>query len=280
MESENEALPLPKIDAVFKTKNGAKWDAWKVLEFRVHEQLAFPYNGTVDVVAPSKGVSFKDLLGKSCVLVLTRGANHKRFFKGLVHRVEQSMDPGNVRAQIGFAPALWALQHGKDSRVFEDATAPQIIEEVANEALEPFERTIRLSLTRSYAKREICTQYQESDWNFILRLMVDEGIFFYFDEGKEESDPETAVFVDSNDSCPYIDTMSPVRAPTRPAPTPVQPSTWIGVRVVWDDSGEPVADLPVVIEPPRGGSTMKSTRSDGSVPSIQGPAKCDVASPA
>ncbi len=111
-------------------------------------------------------------------------------------------------------PRFWALHHGKDSRIFENATAPQIIEEVVKETLEPFGRTLRLNLTRPYAKREICTQYKESDWNFIQRLMADEGIFFYFEQGEKESDTETVVLVDSNDSCPFIETMGPLNAAT------------------------------------------------------------------
>jgi uncharacterized protein involved in type VI secretion and phage assembly len=150
-QSESDAEPLPKVDAVFKTRNGATWDEWQVLEFHVYERLGFPYTGTVEIVARSRAASFTDLLGKSCVLLVSRGVNRKRFFKGIIYRIEQSMDPENARAKLSLAPALFALQHGKDSRVFENCTAPQIIVEVVREALQPFDRSIRLNLTRSYA---------------------------------------------------------------------------------------------------------------------------------
>jgi hypothetical protein len=172
------------------------------------------------------------------------------------------MYPEVIVAQISFAAAIFALQHGTDSRIFENRTAPEIIEEVVKEALEPFDRGIRLNLTRSYPKREYCTQYRESDWDFIRRLMADEGIFFYFEEGETEDDTETVVLVDSNESCPWIETMEPVKAVKTPPP-PVQASTWVEVQVVWDESGEPVANLPVVIEPPRGARAMRTTSSDG-----------------
>lgn len=175
------------------------------------------------------------------------------------------MDSENVVARIGFAAAIQALQHGKDSRIFENGTAPQIIEEVAKEALKPFGRGIRLNLTRSYAKREICTQYQESDWDFIQRLMADEGLFFYFEQGEKENDTETVVLVDSNESCPQVETMEPATAAAKAPPPPVQASTWVEVQVVWDESGEPVAGLPVVLEPQGGGRSMRSTGRDGCV---------------
>ncbi len=264
LSDSDDVEPLAKVEAVLKTKNGKGWDEWEVLEFEVTERLAYPYHGTVDIIAPSRGASFKDLLGKSCALLLSRGLSRKRFFKGIVYRVEQSMNPENACARISFAAALWALQHGKDSRIFENATAPKIIEDVVKEALEPFDRRIRLNLTRAYATREICTQYQESDWNFIRRLMADEGFFFYFEQGDKESDTETVVLVDSNDSCPWIETMEPVKVLRTPSPV-VPDSSWVEVQVVWDKSGEPVANLPIVLESPGGDGSMRSTGQDGRI---------------
>jgi hypothetical protein len=258
----DEVEPLPKVEAVFKTKKGRGWDEWEVLKFEVNERLSSPYLGVVDVIAPSKEASFNEVLGKSCALVISRGPNHRRYFKGIAYRVEQRMYPAGLVARISFAAAIFALQHGKDSRVFENRTAPEIIEEVVKEALEPFDRGIRLKLTRSYPKREYCTQYQESDWDFIQRLMADEGIFFYFEDGETENDTETVVLVDSNESCPWIETMEPVKA-IKAAPRPVQASTWVEVQVVWDESSDPVSDLPIVIEPPGGARAMRTTSSDG-----------------
>ena len=36
-------------------------------------------------------------------------------------------------------------------------------------------------LTGTYAKREYCVQYRETDFDFVSRLMEEEGIYYYFE---------------------------------------------------------------------------------------------------
>jgi hypothetical protein len=260
----DEVEPLPKVEAVFKTKNGNGWDEWEVLEMDVSEELGQPTHGQLVIAAPKQGFDFSPMLGRSCVLVLSRGPYHRRYFKGIVFRIEHRGEYrfGSV-AKIDFATAVWAMKHGQDSRIFEGGTVPQILEEVFKEAVTPFGLEIRLNLTRTYPAREYCVQYKESDWNFVQRLMADEGIFFYLDEGAKEDTPETVIFVDSNDSSPDIETMEPVKALKAPPPRVARASTWVEVQVVWDESDKPVVDLPIVIEPPCRAREMRTTSSDG-----------------
>lgn len=265
--AENEVDPLPKVEFVFKTKGDAGWDLWQVVEFRVRERISTPYHGSIDIVAPGPGMDVSKLLGKSCNLVLSRGRDHRRFFKGIVYSVERDVDrPTNSVFRVNFAAALYALQHGKDSRIFENRTVPQIVEEVIKEGLTPFDRKVRLNLTRSYRNREYCTQLNESDWDFVQRLIINSGISFYFNQGEDEEGTETIVLVDSNYSFPRIRTMARPAAREKPEPPPpLQASSWVEVQVVWDGSGEPVANLPLVVEPPGGRGSMRSTGRDGRV---------------
>jgi type VI secretion system secreted protein VgrG len=41
----------------------------------------------------------------------------------------------------------------------------------------------RWQLTRAYSMREYCTQYEETDYRFVKRLIAEAGVFFYFPEG-------------------------------------------------------------------------------------------------
>ena len=43
-------------------------------------------------------------------------------------------------------------------------------------------------VTGTYEKRELCVQYDESEWDFLCRLLEDEGIYFTF-----RQDPDAAV---------------------------------------------------------------------------------------
>jgi peptidoglycan/xylan/chitin deacetylase (PgdA/CDA1 family) len=209
---DEDGVALEKVTALFKTEKEKEkekgWDEWEVLEMDVQEEIGQPTYGQLVIAATRQNFDFSPMLGKSCVLILSRGYYRRRYFKGLVFRIEhQGEYPFGSVAKIDFATAVRAMQHGQDSRVFENQTVPQILDEVFKEALEPFCREVRVNLSRTYPVREYCTQYKESDWNFVQRLMADEGITFYLDEGGKEADRETVVLVDSNDSFPEIETM-------------------------------------------------------------------------
>lgn len=237
-----DAVALEKVRAVFKTEKGKGWDEWEVLEMDVREHIGQPTHGQLVIAATSQGFDFSPMLGKSCVLVLSRGDDRRRYFKGLVFRIEHRGEYsfGSV-ARVDFATAVWAMRHGQDSRVFEKRTAPQILEEVFKEALAPFGRRVRSNLSRKYAVREYCVQYNESDWNFVQRLMVDEGISFYLDEGGKEADRETVVLVDSNGAFPEIETMG----------SSSEPEAELGEETAlntWATAGQSAADAPQFVE--------------------------------
>ncbi len=205
-DTARETHALGKVSAVFKTEKDGGWEEWEVLEMRVQDPLGYPYSGRLEIVATNRNLDFDYLLGRSCSLVLDRG-KRKQLYKGLVIRVRGmgNFDFGSV-GRVDFAAALWLLYQGRNIRVFENRTAPQIVEEVVQTALAPFGRRIRLNLGSTYEPLESRTQLKEPDWDFIERLMADEGMFLYFDQGEAEDDPETVVLIDCNDALPEVET--------------------------------------------------------------------------
>ena len=80
--------------------------------------------------------------------------------------------------QATVRPWLWFLTRTSDCRIFQEMTVPDIVEAVFKDhaAVAHYQ----LSLARSYRKRVYCVQYRETDFNFIARLLEDEGIYWYF----------------------------------------------------------------------------------------------------
>jgi len=76
------------------------------------------------------------------------------------------------------------LTQRTNCRIFQDVTAIDIVKTLFGEygALADFE--VRTSKT--YAKRTLCVQYNESDFNFVSRLLEAEGAFYFF-EFKEDN---------------------------------------------------------------------------------------------
>ena len=87
---------------------------------------------------------------------------------------------------------LWFLTRTADCRIFQEKTVPDIIKEVfADHPMAVFED----GLTGDVRQREYCVQYRETDFDFVSRLMEEEGIYYYF----EHSDGKhTLKLVDSD----------------------------------------------------------------------------------
>lgn len=92
-------------------------------------------------------------------------------------------------------PALAALRHRKDTRVFQHRSVPEILAAVLGDGLGVFGRSVTAELTRAYAPREYTVQFEETDFDFAHRLMEEEGITYYF---RHEGGPERMVLADGD----------------------------------------------------------------------------------
>lgn len=191
-------FPLPHVHFYFDSP-ACPEAAWHVQRVHVSERLCELYEATLELTFDVFQSDVDALLGASCELRLERGGLPRRFL-GLVRRVEQlGMLAGKGVARVYLVPALWTLSQRVDSSIFQEMTVPQVLEEVLSEGLAPLRRKVRLALEREYPEREYCVQYAESDLDFALRLMREEGISFYFEQGGEV---EELVLVDDNLSFP------------------------------------------------------------------------------
>lgn len=97
-------------------------------------------------------------------------------------------DLGGERVGHRFAVALGPLARFAEERagyrVFLDKAAHQIVEEVVRDSGVGGDR-FELRLAAEYALRSQCTQYAETDWQFVSRLLAEEGISYWFDERED-----------------------------------------------------------------------------------------------
>lgn len=150
---------------------------------RAHEELSRPGQFEVDLLSERADLAPADILGKNVTvrLALDEGVRH---FNGYVTRFRQGGTHGRYQAyQATLRPWLWFLTRTADCRIFQDLGAPEIIKQVfADHAIADF----RDQLTYTYRKRDYCVQYRETDFDFVSRLMEQEGIYYFFlhDEGR------------------------------------------------------------------------------------------------
>lgn len=101
-----------------------------------------------------------------------------RYFNGFVTRFgylgTRGLRYGAYRATL--SPRLWFLTRTSDCRIFQKKKVPDIIKEIFRE--QGF-TDFKDSLGGSYREWEYCVQYRETDFNFISRLMEQEGMYYY-----------------------------------------------------------------------------------------------------
>jgi type VI secretion system secreted protein VgrG len=146
----------------------------------------------IDLLSPRKDIKFSEILSKNVTVRLELYNEEDRYFNGFVTRFSQVGMRGRYHLyHASVRPWLWFLTRTADCRIFQKITVPEIVEKVfGDHSLADF----KLELTGTYRKWEYCVQYRETDFNFVSRLLEQEGIYYYLDhvEGRH-----TLVLTDS-----------------------------------------------------------------------------------
>ena len=160
---------------------------------RGREELGRPSEFELSALSTRSDIKPSDLLGKKITVKLERVKGGYRYFNGHVTRFAQGQTIGRYyEYRMTVRSWLWFLTRTTDCRIFQEKTVPDIIKEVFQDhSMAVFDD----GLTGTYAQREYCVQYRETDFNFVSRLMEEEGIYYYF----EHSDGKhTLKLVDSD----------------------------------------------------------------------------------
>jgi type VI secretion system secreted protein VgrG len=117
------------------------------------------------------------LLGAEALLTVLLPEGKTRQVHGRVRAVDSlGQEGGRWRYRAWVVPRAWWLTRVHRSRIFQGKTVPQIVKAV----LEEGGVEVKLSLSGSSEAREYCTQYRETDFAFVSRLMEWEGLFYFF----------------------------------------------------------------------------------------------------
>lgn len=159
---------------------------------RGREELSRLSEYELDLLSTDPALDFDQILGKSVGVVLEVNDEGKRWFTGHVASFALVGRHGRFYSyHATVRPWLWFLTRTTNCRIFQDKTVPEILKLV-------FERhpvaDVEFELTDSYAPWPYCVQYRETDFDFVSRLMEDEGIYYYF---KNSEGKNTLVVADS-----------------------------------------------------------------------------------
>lgn len=149
------------------------------------EGISRLFSFELNMLSDNHSVAFDSIVGKSATISVVLPSGKKRFFNGIISRFVQGAGGGTSGLDARFThyratlvPWLWLLTRTANCKIFQKMTAPEIVEKIFNDrGFADF----TLKLKGTYPKRDYCVQYRETDFNFVSRLLEEEGICYYFE---------------------------------------------------------------------------------------------------
>lgn len=144
------------------------------------ERLGRLFEYELELLCENSSLNLQTLLGNPISVELELEESGTRHFHGIVTKVSQLGMLGSrfylYRATMH--PTPWLATRRSNCRVMPAQTAvPDIVQTILRDH---GYTDLKLQLSGSYKPREYCVQYRETDFNFISRLMEEEGIYYFF----------------------------------------------------------------------------------------------------
>jgi type VI secretion system VgrG family protein len=183
--------------------------ALAVERFTGEEALSTLYVWQIDCLATDIHIELKRLLGQQAALRIRLPDGTQGTRSGYISAVAQlGADGGLARYRLTLSPWLALATHQRRSRVFQEIGLLELIDAV----LSPYSPHNNWRLTpdaeaflAELPLRSYCCQYRESDYDFLLRILTEEGLGFYFEETEDESSVARQRLVLFADSTAFAD---------------------------------------------------------------------------
>jgi type VI secretion system secreted protein VgrG len=180
---------------LFKLTMALKGGQELLLEsFAGSEGLSTDFGFQLDLISDDASVKLKSAIGQPATIEIELATGGSRYINGHVLSFGSNGSDGGMSrysAYIGSWLSLIAQRY--DSRIYQDQTVEQVIRNVFGryEGLAKYE----FRINRTLKPHSYITQYRESDSHFVMRLLEQEGLFFYFEH---TADSHTLVIMDDS----------------------------------------------------------------------------------
>ncbi|MDY6992959.1 MAG: type VI secretion system tip protein TssI/VgrG, partial [Pseudomonadota bacterium] len=175
------------------------------------EQLSKPFHFNLELLSQVDDLKFSQIIGQNLGITIQFPEDNQRYIHGMVSRfIQAGSDARFTIYHAELRPWLWALTLTENCR-----SVAEIIKKIFNEL--GFS-DYRFKLMYPHEPREYCVQYQETAFNFISRLMEDEGMFYFFEH---QADKHTLIIADDlgvHPACSGIDTARFCHSPNDTTP--------------------------------------------------------------
>lgn len=175
-----------------------KKDELLLTSFQGGEYISRLFEFQLEVLSANVTLDPQKLVGE--LVTVTLQNDKERIFTGYVSRFSFGEIKANDLRQykLTIVPWLWFLTKTNNQRIFQEMNTKDIVSKIFKEhGFNDFDFMAQGGKTREY-----CVQYNESDFDFISRLLEDEGIAYYF---KHEKNKHKLYLVDKQNAYEYCD---------------------------------------------------------------------------
>ncbi|MCA8004083.1 type VI secretion system Vgr family protein [Burkholderia cenocepacia] len=159
-----------------------------------YSELGRDFSVTLDMVSTAGDIELKALIAQPMTLWIQQANKSYLPVNGYIHTARRLGDDGSLSSyQLVVAPWMYFLKFRRDMRYWQDNSADRIIADVFD--VHPQARgQYQFALSKPLPSRSYCRQ-SETDWNFVHRLMEDEGLYGFWRQG-EDGKSHTLVVTD------------------------------------------------------------------------------------
>ncbi|KWF15108.1 type VI secretion system Vgr family protein [Burkholderia ubonensis] len=169
-----------------------------------YSEIGRDFRVTLDMVSTAGDIELKTLIAQPITLWIQQANKSYLPINGYIHTARRLGADGSLSSyQLVFASWMHFLKFRSDMRYWQDKSVDAIIADVLNahpQARGQFE----FALLKPLPLRSYCRQ-SETDWNFVHRLMEEEGLFGFW---RQDKDGTSHRFVVTDDFY-WLDEMSP-----------------------------------------------------------------------
>ncbi len=198
------ATPFTQESRHLRIQTGLSKDLLLLRRFSGVEGFSRLFHFELDLLSHSGSIKPQDIVGDNVSITVEPEEGAPRFFNGFVKSFQYTglEQRGLYAYKAEVVPWFWFLSKRTDCRVFQNQTVQEIVEFLFNELGFP---DYVFALVEKHPKLEYCVQYNESDFDFISRLLEQEGIYYFF-----EHQPDKNILHLSDASSHYSD-LSPAQ---------------------------------------------------------------------
>ncbi|EJH2657069.1 type VI secretion system tip protein VgrG [Salmonella enterica] len=192
--------------------DGQDAETFAVVSFHLVQSYSSLFTLDIHVASSNIRLNARDLLEQTAVLTIWQGSTPQRHIKGLTACLERGEYDGHIMYyHLRVHPPFWRSSLRQNFRNFQQQDIESILQRLLDDN-RVSETSFLLGL--AHPEREFCVQYGETDYEFLCRLLSEEGIFFYEEHARKGTN-QRLIFADKAFYLPEAFTI-----PFNPQPRP------------------------------------------------------------